>query len=402
MDGEHYEYEHDPEQEDENGIELGQGEDDETQEQEHTEDGLESVPYPAAVHTSEPDHIKPKRSHVQAACTFCKGRKMRCDGQKPSCVNCFNRKQQCEYPAFVKHRGPNKAKAAAAAHDDAAAQVAAAAVAAAAAAGMHAHITPYSVNGVIMYHPGIPGPSAYVPPGGMLPLPYPVSPTGRLKRSAEEYEADDGENDEQDGFTVQEYQPDDDSGMGGKKGRGGMRGGKRATMACHSCRQRKMKCDEVQPACSQCSRRNITCLYDEFVRRRGPSKKKRIEGTEVHLVANPSPASPNPHVMHHHAPPHLSLVPMPYSFPGAPPDAPKYMALMDPNGVPVQILGIEHPGMHGHIVPVMHHDGEVEEHDGDDEGDQEQGSPQVHASGDEIEEDDSVAQAAQHPQVVWS
>jgi len=38
-----------------------------------------------------------------------------------------------------------------------------------------------------------------------------------------------------------------------------------------------MKCDEVQPTCGQCARRGLTCAYDEFVRRRGPSKKKKMD-----------------------------------------------------------------------------------------------------------------------------
>ena len=336
---------------------------------------------------------------------------MRCDGAKPSCANCINRKQECEYPVFVKHRGPNRHKNQQM-EDQAAAQAAhAAAAAAAAAAGIHAHMTPYSVNGIVMYHPGIPAPSAYVPPGGMMPMPYPVSPNGRLKRSAEDYDAEDGEDEEDADGQGDEYSQTD--GVSGKKSRSNLRGGKRATMACHSCRQRKMKCDETQPACSQCLRRNIVCQYDDFVRRRGPSKKKRIEGTDVHLITNPSPAAPT-----HPGAPHMNLVPMPYSFPGAPPDAPKYMALMDPNGMPVQILGIEHPGMHHHPHMVVMHAPHPEEHDGEGEDDgeheheHEQGSPQQ-GSGDENEgenegeadgeeDDGGLGQPTQHPTVVWS
>ncbi|KAF9054140.1 hypothetical protein BJ165DRAFT_1436429 [Panaeolus papilionaceus] len=37
----------------------------------------------------------PKR--VQMACQFCRGRKLKCDGLKPSCANCHKRNYACSY-----------------------------------------------------------------------------------------------------------------------------------------------------------------------------------------------------------------------------------------------------------------------------------------------------------------
>jgi hypothetical protein len=38
------------------------------------------------------------------------GRKLRCDGEKPSCKNCTQRNYECEYVSTQRRRGPGKAK----------------------------------------------------------------------------------------------------------------------------------------------------------------------------------------------------------------------------------------------------------------------------------------------------
>ncbi|KAG2129464.1 hypothetical protein DEU56DRAFT_817203 [Suillus clintonianus] len=48
-------------------------------------------------------------SKIYVACDFCRGRKLRCDGSKPSCANCFTRKLNCEYKDHPRRRGPGKA-----------------------------------------------------------------------------------------------------------------------------------------------------------------------------------------------------------------------------------------------------------------------------------------------------
>ncbi|KIM63329.1 hypothetical protein SCLCIDRAFT_48490, partial [Scleroderma citrinum Foug A] len=34
---------------------------------------------------------------IYVACDFCRGRKLRCDGSKPSCSNCATRSLACKY-----------------------------------------------------------------------------------------------------------------------------------------------------------------------------------------------------------------------------------------------------------------------------------------------------------------
>lgn len=48
----------------------------------------------------------------------------------------------------------------------------------------------------------------------------------------------------------------------------------RAARACEACRQRKVKCDGIQPTCLQCRELNITCVYSEVKRVRD---QKRLE-----------------------------------------------------------------------------------------------------------------------------
>ncbi|KAG5729700.1 hypothetical protein E4T56_gene1044 [Termitomyces sp. T112] len=58
------------------------------------------------------DDSKKSRSlrKTAVACNFCRGRKLRCDGTKPSCSNCLLRKSKCEYVTVQRRRGPGKAK----------------------------------------------------------------------------------------------------------------------------------------------------------------------------------------------------------------------------------------------------------------------------------------------------
>ncbi|KAH9218751.1 hypothetical protein DL95DRAFT_384983, partial [Leptodontidium sp. 2 PMI_412] len=44
-------------------------------------------------------------------------------------------------------------------------------------------------------------------------------------------------------------------------------------MSCLKCRQRKLKCDRVKPACSTCTKSNHTCEYP--TRKRNPTLKRR-------------------------------------------------------------------------------------------------------------------------------
>ncbi|KAG8946589.1 hypothetical protein FRC04_011567 [Tulasnella sp. 424] len=46
----------------------------------------------------------------------------------------------------------------------------------------------------------------------------------------------------------------------------------RAYIACQTCRSRKVRCDGRKPVCTNCEKRNASCIYDVVPRRRGPDK----------------------------------------------------------------------------------------------------------------------------------
>jgi hypothetical protein len=47
-------------------------------------------------------------SHEALACHFCRRRKLKCDGQRPTCENCHKRGETCTWDDFVRRRGPGK------------------------------------------------------------------------------------------------------------------------------------------------------------------------------------------------------------------------------------------------------------------------------------------------------
>ncbi|PPQ87859.1 hypothetical protein CVT24_004898 [Panaeolus cyanescens] len=62
-------------------------------------------------HTPEQDDsIKRNPRKTPVACNFCRGRKLRCNGERPACYNCSIRKaEKCEYVPVQRRRGPGRA-----------------------------------------------------------------------------------------------------------------------------------------------------------------------------------------------------------------------------------------------------------------------------------------------------
>ncbi|KAL1410987.1 hypothetical protein Q8F55_001930 [Vanrija albida] len=56
--------------------------------------------------TGNGDGEKPKK--LVLACHFCRGRKLKCDGGRPTCTHCAKRQLVCTYDEQVRRRGPGK------------------------------------------------------------------------------------------------------------------------------------------------------------------------------------------------------------------------------------------------------------------------------------------------------
>ncbi|KAL5482405.1 hypothetical protein ACEPAI_8999 [Sanghuangporus weigelae] len=50
------------------------------------------------------------RTKIEVACNFCRQRKMKCDGLRPTCRNCARKGNECKYIEEVRRRGPGKKK----------------------------------------------------------------------------------------------------------------------------------------------------------------------------------------------------------------------------------------------------------------------------------------------------
>ncbi|KAK9692595.1 hypothetical protein K7432_014259 [Basidiobolus ranarum] len=56
-----------------------------------------------------PDPSKPtKRKRLTQACDTCRKKKVKCDGNRPSCSNCIRLKVPCTYLPSLKKRGPRQ------------------------------------------------------------------------------------------------------------------------------------------------------------------------------------------------------------------------------------------------------------------------------------------------------
>lgn len=67
----------------------------------------------------------------------------------------------------------------------------------------------------------------------------------------------------------------------------GLPGASGKLITCMSCRQRKSKCDRLQPRCSTCSRLGLECKYPKRKRNAGGPKKRNIKDLEAKLGTCP-------------------------------------------------------------------------------------------------------------------
>lgn len=83
---------------------------------------------------------------------------------------------------------------------------------------------------------------------------------------------------------------------------------------CQMCKSRRIKCDEVHPACGACARHGVFCEYSTTIRFAGGPKRTRSEPRRKNSPARLSPMSTNEdhaitrskeqmtelHLMHHY------------------------------------------------------------------------------------------------------
>ncbi|KAJ1799090.1 hypothetical protein LPJ59_002065 [Coemansia sp. RSA 2399] len=114
---------------------------------------------------------------------------------------------------------------------------------------------------------------------------------------------------------------------------------KRLSLACTTCRQRKVKCDGGRPACRTCAKFNWPCIYQPSNRKRGPRPRA------LALMDGPMPYSTRSHwsIPHGYYPPYAVPGRSPMSPPPLPPQlmAPHFGIPHHPdipqNGAPLRL-----------------------------------------------------------------
>ncbi|RDI88019.1 hypothetical protein Vi05172_g1833 [Venturia inaequalis] len=99
---------------------------------------------------------------------------------------------------------------------------------------------------------------------------------------------------------------------------------------CVSCKQRKVKCDELRPSCTNCTRRYTPCVYIPF----GPPGPLASPASTASQTA--SPAASSLHALHSHPPYTPSSTP--YTNPGP---GPHVTSDAQPSAQPFDMLQLE-------------------------------------------------------------
>ncbi|KAH7878019.1 uncharacterized protein C8R40DRAFT_1093431 [Lentinula edodes] len=262
---------------------------------------------------------KQRTKKITVACNFCRSRKLKCDGGRPSCTQCIKRSHPCDYmPQNRRRRGvPRRTdeESESESIDDPSD-----------APSMSPQVTsrPRSRRNSIFDKHNDYG-SSSLPPitGGDIPsssrlrgnvssstfdteLPHiatlslPSTPGPPMSapslppiRPASEH---------------QSAQRKRASTVPGKSTRQASHSGPKV-VACNFCRARKTKCDGAHPACSSCARRSLSCSYVTD-RRSGGDKARRASTSKATASQHPPPT---PQLDYIPSPPSSRMVPTPSS-----------------------------------------------------------------------------------------
>ncbi|KAH9922836.1 uncharacterized protein BXZ73DRAFT_51157 [Epithele typhae] len=277
----------------------------------------------AGLHDLSPKTSTSSRSQRQrtkkipVACNFCRSRKLRCDGGRPACGQCFKRSNPCDYTASSKRRSTGKPRkqygsesegdsvedeqgmfdhpshspslASSAPHSRRSSNVGM--LLTDALPPLNPAPDPRDAPPAVL--PPINGSMAYGPAGARRPsLGTELPPIATLAPPP-------GPSD--DGMSLASLDTSEGSGPRRRtssasssmvSGRGS-RGGGSKIVACNFCRARKTRCDGAHPTCGSCHRRNVQCNYVNDAAAKARSRSSGSGGTPPDISAsNSSRSSP--------------------------------------------------------------------------------------------------------------
>ncbi|KAJ4482084.1 GTP binding protein [Lentinula aciculospora] len=265
---------------------------------------------------------KQRMKKITVACNFCRSRKLKCDGGRPSCTQCIKRSHPCDYmPQNRRRRGiPRRTDGESESEsvDDPSDAPSMSPQATSrphsrrnsifdkhndygssslppikggdvpSSSRMRGVVSPYAFDTELPHIATLslpdPSPSTPGPPMSAPTLP-PIRPATE-HQSAQRKRA---------------------STVPGKSTRQASHSGPKV-VACNFCRARKTKCDGAHPACSSCARRSLSCSYVTD-RRSGGDKVRRASTSKAVAVTQHPP--PTPQSDYIPSPPSSRMVPTP-------------------------------------------------------------------------------------------
>ncbi|GJE98421.1 GTP binding protein [Phanerochaete sordida] len=277
--------------------------------------------------TSAVGRVRTKKTNV--ACNFCRSRKLKCDGGRPACSQCFKRSHPCDYTPSHRRRGTKKRKSDDGSESDLEMDMESGDPSGDMEPSMSPDIPsqPHSrrnSNAVDMMMenklppidrpeqhntvlPPISHPSSMLIQGPQdrgYPMKHELPPIATLPAPTA--------NDMQEMQTLAplrnqaEMQPPPSqqrrrtSSAASTKGRQNGYGSK--IVACNFCRARKTRCDGGHPACSSCARRSLPCNYVNDPSSGNPKGRPRTAGGSSAGPSAPPSTRSSPTAQNHVGP----------------------------------------------------------------------------------------------------
>ncbi|KAF7314282.1 GTP binding protein [Mycena kentingensis (nom. inval.)] len=242
--------------------------------------------------------VKQRSKKITVACNFCRSRKLKCDGGRPSCGQCLKRSNACDYQPQNKRRGGParvvKGDESESESDDKSAEYHDASMSPEMSSRRNSNFdTSPSMSHLgdrrdelppITAYPSSVDQRKYFPPDHELPaiatlsLPE-ASPTTPGPMSAPSFPPL--------GQASEQQPRKRATTVPGKSSRLPSTSGPKV-VACNFCRARKTKCDGVLPSCSSCVRRMLPCNYAHDSNGHGQRKASRRPSTSKGSNSPPS------------------------------------------------------------------------------------------------------------------
>ncbi|KAF7298963.1 GTP binding protein [Mycena indigotica] len=231
--------------------------------------------------------VKPRSKKITVACNFCRSRKLKCDGGRPSCAQCLKRNNPCDYMPQNKRRGGGGAARVVKGEEsdsesaDDRSPDPSLSPEISSRRGSNFETSP-AISLLGDRRDELPPITAYSSSGSGEQQPSPTTPGPMSAPSLQPLRQ-----------ASEQQQRKRSATVPGKSTRLPSTTGPKV-VACNFCRARKTKCDGATPQCSSCVRRMLPCNYVHDPNSNGQRKTPRKPSTSKESMRSISPASTRP------------------------------------------------------------------------------------------------------------